>query len=337
MGNYTVNNLRNEYDSRWDNLVITKPQTIANAGELVLKGKERYKGLEKSTGVPWYVIGIIHYRESDCNFNTHLHNGDSLGARTHHVPAGRPVRAPTNGVRYTFEESAIDALNFEGFTKIKLWSIEQISYCFEQYNGWGYRMHGVPSAYLYADTNQYKSGKYVADGVWDGSVVDSQVGTIAILKYIVQKESIKIPEGIVPKTASVPSTGSPKADPARPTNNDMSKTSRKFWWTTVMQWFTGTLGVGAGAVKTAQTLDLETTKTYAQTIKDTADIIGTWGLVAIIIAILAYILYMKYLMKNDVQEGRATPSGTTAPVLVPTPATLSSTPAPGFSTGGGNV
>ena len=36
----------------------------------------RYDQVANATGVPWYVIGIIHEMEGGLNFTTHLHNGD---------------------------------------------------------------------------------------------------------------------------------------------------------------------------------------------------------------------------------------------------------------------
>jgi hypothetical protein len=49
------------------------------------------------------------------------------------------------------------------------------------YNGLGYASKGVPSPYLWAGTNQYSSGKYVADGKHDPNHVDQQLGCVAML------------------------------------------------------------------------------------------------------------------------------------------------------------
>ncbi len=43
----------------------------------------------EKTGVPWELIGAIHFRESSLDFNKCLHNGDPLGQKTVRVPAGR--------------------------------------------------------------------------------------------------------------------------------------------------------------------------------------------------------------------------------------------------------
>ena len=76
--------------------------------------KPRYDQVANATGVPWYVIGIIHEMEGGLNFTTHLHNGDPLTRRTVQVPAGRP---PTGMPPFQWEESAIDALDAGGLRR----------------------------------------------------------------------------------------------------------------------------------------------------------------------------------------------------------------------------
>jgi peptidoglycan hydrolase-like protein with peptidoglycan-binding domain len=51
----------------------------------------------------------------------------------------------------------------------------------ETYNGVGYANRGKPSPYLWAGTNQYGSGKFVADGVYDASHVDNQPGCAGLI------------------------------------------------------------------------------------------------------------------------------------------------------------
>jgi len=152
---------------------------VDNACASLLKNKGRYETISKATGVPWYVIVVIHRLESNCNFGTHLHNGDSLKARTVQVPAGRPK---TGTPPFTFEESAIDALGYDGATGIKDWSIVDTLKFLERYNGLGYRNKGIYSPYLWSGTNHYTKGKYIADGVWNAEVVSDQIGCAALMK-----------------------------------------------------------------------------------------------------------------------------------------------------------
>jgi lysozyme family protein len=61
---------------------------------------------------------------------------------------------------------------------------------FEGYNGFGYHHHGVPSPYLFGGSTIYGppedgSGKYVSDGKFDSHTVDTQLGTLTLLKRLV--------------------------------------------------------------------------------------------------------------------------------------------------------
>ena len=51
----------------------------------------------------------------------------------------------------------------------------------ERYNGLGYAARGKPSPYIWSGTDQYVSGKYVRDGVYDARVVDQQPGCAGLL------------------------------------------------------------------------------------------------------------------------------------------------------------
>lgn len=165
------------------------------AARKIVSHKDRYLKIEKATGVPWWFIGLLHYRESDCDFNTHLHNGDSLRRRTYHVPAGRPLHGSPP---FTFEESAIDALQQKGYDKETDWSDEHICYRLEVFNGMGYRMYhpNVPSPYLWGGTNHYVAGKYTSDGHFDSSHVDTQLGTVPLMMTIRKMANVK-PRDIV--------------------------------------------------------------------------------------------------------------------------------------------
>ena len=176
--------LKKEYRTLWDSCKITeskRDETVSVANRII-KNKSRYETISKATGCPWYFIGALHNMESGCDFSTHLHNGDSLKARTVQVPAGRPK---TGTPPFTFEESAIDALGYDGFIGEKDWSVEHILYLAERYNGIGYRNHNVPSAYLWASTSVQKAGKYVADGEWSDTAWSEQIGIAAVLKQLV--------------------------------------------------------------------------------------------------------------------------------------------------------
>lgn len=171
-----------EYASLWDSLEINsnrRTQVTAQANR-ILRNRTRYEEVATETGVPWFVIGIIHMMEGDCDFDTHLHNGDPLTARTRNVPRGRP----TNGrPPFAWEDSAIDALLMKRLDTITDWNVERIAYELERYNGWGYRLHHPTtlSPYLWSGSQHYARGKYVADGVWSPTAVSQQIGAMVLL------------------------------------------------------------------------------------------------------------------------------------------------------------
>lgn len=164
---------------RWAGAKFTRSTQINAQATKIEHSRSRYEGVSKSTGVPWDVIGVIHYRESSGDFAGVLHNGQRIigtGKKTTLVPKGR-------GPFATWEQAAIDALmNCAPFAgKNKDWSIGGTLDILERYNGLGYRNKGLPSPYLWAGTDQYVKGKYVADGKYDPNHVDQQLGVAPIL------------------------------------------------------------------------------------------------------------------------------------------------------------
>lgn len=184
----------------WDSMDFDpgqKPSCMA-AAKRILTGKTRYSQITAKSGIPWWFVGIIHMMESNCNFGTHLHNGDSLKAKTWQVPAGRPPGPPSgpNG-SYTWEESALDALTMPGkkFDKVVDWSVAHVLYLLELYNGFGYVRTADYSPYLWARTTVNDgTGKYVRDGVYDQNAnADGQVGAAALLKCLMELDPTVVP------------------------------------------------------------------------------------------------------------------------------------------------
>lgn len=146
----------------------------------IAAGQERYQLVANrfANEIPWFVIGLIHSLEADLNWETHLHNGDPLSARTVHTPRGRPALGKPP---FTWEESARDALIHDGFDAWHDWSIAGMLYVLEKFNGTGYRAHEVNSPYLWAGSQHYRQGKFVADGVWNRGAVSKQIGAAVLL------------------------------------------------------------------------------------------------------------------------------------------------------------
>ena len=151
---------------------------LASVCNSIEANKERYISAQRLTGVPWDVIAACHYRESSLSFRGVLHNGEYIigtGKKTKLVPAGR-------GPFGSWEASAVDAMMIESSKFPKVWDTAGKLDFTERYNGLGYRKKGVPSPYVYAGTNKYSSGLYVADGKYNSAKVDLRLGTAAIIK-----------------------------------------------------------------------------------------------------------------------------------------------------------
>jgi lysozyme family protein len=136
----------------------------------------RYKSVEAKTGVPWWFIAVVHEREASQSWSKSIAQGDPWNKVSVHVPKGR-------GPFSSWEEAAIDALvNCPPYAaRNKDWSPGGALTMLEKYNGLGYANKGVPSPYIWAGTNQYTRGKYISDGVYSPSAVDSQLGCAGLL------------------------------------------------------------------------------------------------------------------------------------------------------------
>lgn len=161
---------------RWANAKLTRGPEFKPVAKRLLSTKARYQSIEAKTGVPWFVIAVIHERESGQNFERSLAQGDPWNRVSTHVPKGR-------GPFSSFEAAAIDALkNCAPYAaKWQDWSPGGTMTLLEQYNGLGYANKGIPSPYIWSGTDQYIKGKYVADNVFDANVVDKQLGCAGLL------------------------------------------------------------------------------------------------------------------------------------------------------------
>ena len=163
-------------------------QQVDNIIKKIQANSARYLKVADLSGVPWYVVAVIHNMESSLDFTKHLHNGDPLTQRTIHVPAGRPK---AGNPPFTWEESAVDALSMKNFDSD--WSLPATLKKLEDYNGTGYRKYHptVNTPYLWSGSNQYTSGKYVADGDFSSTAISNQIGAAVILKRMMD-------QGIIP-------------------------------------------------------------------------------------------------------------------------------------------
>jgi lysozyme family protein len=191
-----ANLLREEYlrEFRGAALDASSERTLSESVATLLGGRSRYEVVSASTGVPWYVIGILHGLEASYNWNVHLHNGDSLQERTVHVPKGRPLNGSPP---FSWEESAIDALRLNDFVNWHDWSVGGMIVLFERYNGLGYRKRGLRTPYVWGCTDVYRGGAYVAGGHFDPNARSPQCGAAALLRRLIDMGVVQaIPKAI---------------------------------------------------------------------------------------------------------------------------------------------
>jgi lysozyme family protein len=161
---------------RWQNAKLTRNFSSVAEHLVAPDAEARYQAVSAKTSVPWAFIAVAHERESSQDWTGSLAQGDPWNRVSVHVPAGR-------GPFKSWEEAAIDALvNCAPYpANNRDWSIGGTLTMLEQYNGLGYAARNRPSPYIWSGTNQYVSGKYVRDGVYDPNAVDSQLGCAGLL------------------------------------------------------------------------------------------------------------------------------------------------------------
>jgi lysozyme family protein len=165
---------------RWASARPTRKSLSDSVALRLHSAKKRYQAVEVKTGVPWFIIAVIHERESSQDWRGSLAQGDPWDRVSVHVPAGR-------GPFSSWEAAAIDALVAcpPFLARHRDWSAAGALTALETYNGIGYAARGVASPYIWSGTDQYRSGKYIRDGVYDPGRVDPQLGCAAILAALV--------------------------------------------------------------------------------------------------------------------------------------------------------
>ncbi|RPE05773.1 hypothetical protein EGT74_25760 [Chitinophaga lutea] len=142
--------------------------------------------------VPWAMIAVIHYLECSSDFSKHLHNGDPLTGYTVKHPPNRPKNA--GKPPFTWEVSAVDAMRLKQFDKKQNWTLPEVLYTLEAYNGFGYHKNKKGNTpYLWSYSNHYTKGKYVRDFKYDSNAVSAQIGAAVLLKRMEQRGLIYLP------------------------------------------------------------------------------------------------------------------------------------------------
>jgi lysozyme family protein len=194
--------------NRWLKAKLTRNFTGVAKRLVAPEAKARYQTVSAKTGVPWPFIAVAHERESSQDWAGSLAQGDPWNKVSTHVPAGR-------GPFKSWEDAAVDALvNCAPRAALnKDWSIGGTLTMLEQYNGLGYFSRGKPSPYIWSGTDQYVSGKYVRDGVYDPNVVDQQLGCAGLLLAMMSLDPSISFDG---EHAPAPSKPAPTVPPPKP-------------------------------------------------------------------------------------------------------------------------
>jgi lysozyme family protein len=172
---------------RWQDMRITGslvPVIDKTCGRLLdPEAKARYLTVSNKTGIPWFVIAVIHEREASQSWKANLAQGDPWNEISVHVPKGR-------GPFQSWEAAAVDALvncapHAARWTD---WTAGGTLTILEEYNGLGYAALKRPSPYVWASTDRYVRGKFIADGHYDQNAIDHQLGCAALLNRMAQKD-----------------------------------------------------------------------------------------------------------------------------------------------------
>lgn len=179
--------LQNKNLERWKIAKLTRGPEFARPAKIAVEHKAIYLDIQARSGVHWIFVACTHYRESSQNFSCNLGQGDPLGHKTIHVPAGR---GPFDGPN-AFADGAVDALvNCAPYAaRIKDWSIGSLLTWLERYNGPAYANAGRPSPYIWSGTSIYDpptgpGGKVEVDHGPIEPVVDKQLGCAGLILAI---------------------------------------------------------------------------------------------------------------------------------------------------------
>lgn len=201
MTDYRLSALRPQYEQMFSECRIRTAwvERVKGAIARLESARDRYAAVAEAVNpkMPWWFVGVIHGLEASFDWNSHLHNGDSLKGRTVNVPSGRPLHAH-QGAGYSWEESAIDALTLKEYDKSQYWDDAAILWRLEGYNGFGYRPKKINTPYLWSGTNHYEKGKFVADGRYDPNASSEQVGAAAIMLMLGKSNKVAAVSQSVP-------------------------------------------------------------------------------------------------------------------------------------------
>lgn len=194
----TVNDGTNrspDWSFHFDNCTIDAwalPQVKKWYEELYLPLKKYSQRIAEGADTFVWVPALLHSMENGkMQPNIYLHNGQTLGRTTTIVPKG--IYFPNSIEGYV--EAGIDALKSHKLAGQR--DLKKILTFMELFNGAGYRSKVGDSGeielspYMAAGTSAHdETGKYIRDRVYDRYAKTQQIGVLAKLKYIEDREGL---------------------------------------------------------------------------------------------------------------------------------------------------
>lgn len=191
--------LRPEYSQLLSAMVV-RPEARKHVDDVAVKilgYRGRFDEVSAANGVPVIFMGPSFYREASLDFSRNPAQGWPLRSRSKNIPH--------NGPFPSWRAAALEAYRLNGLDQVgaERWTWELVCYYGETFNGFGPRNHGRHTGYLWAGTNVYDGGKYVADGVWDPNHHDEQLGIVPIARRMVELAPDLALRTVIPPPAPV--------------------------------------------------------------------------------------------------------------------------------------
>jgi len=175
--------LQADYQTSLARMQITRLAAVNATAERLVAFIDagRYDAGCKATGVsiPWAAASFE--REGSSNFNLNPAQGWPLSSKSRDVPYNGPFTTWTAAQIAAYQIDCLDKIGAAN------WTWARNCYEGELFNGFGPRLHGRHTGYLWAGTSIYNGGKYIGDGVWDPNVIDQQLGIVPMIYAIVSR------------------------------------------------------------------------------------------------------------------------------------------------------
>jgi lysozyme family protein len=204
--------LAGEYASLLARMQVTRQSAVQSVANKLMNfvRQGRYAEVSNQLGIPQVFIATSFERESSSDFSCSPAQGDPWNRVSVHVPRGR-------GPFPNWTAAALDAYRLDRLDQVGKanWTWPRFCYEGELFNGFGYRAHGVNSPYLWAGSNNYTTGKFVSDGVFDMGHADTQLGVVPVARAMVAMDpSLDLPAA--PGATAAPGTTAAPASPSAP-------------------------------------------------------------------------------------------------------------------------